>query len=378
MSIPATTEAVTFRLVVLLLVTLALVACVPLWAPVVLSAWVAMMARPLLMRFSRAFRGRERAAAALTILLVLVVFLPIIGGALSLAGGAVDLAGKMSQSKGGVQGALVAAVSGGEGESGLDLAELLRSPSKALPLIQEHGAQAMKIAASVAGAAAHVVIGLFLFFLGAYAFLVDGPKAYAWLEAHLPIPAHHTRRLRDAFHETGRGLFVGVGLTGLSQGVVATITYVALGVPRALVLGMLTCVASLIPSVGTGLVWVPLAIGLALSGRTTAAIVLAVVGVGFISTIDNVLRPIFARYGNLQLPTYALLISIFGGLAVFGAWGLVLGPLLVRMAKEALILLREDKLEARRREASAVTGGESVVDRAVDRAGALAGRTDDE
>ena len=126
------------------------------------------------------------------------------------------------------------------------------------------------------------------------------------------------------------------------QGVLATITYVALGVPRALVLGMLTCVASLIPSVGTALVWVPVAGGLALAGRTAPAVVMALVGVFVIGTVDNFLRPVFARFGKLELPTFVLLTSIFGGLAIFGTWGVILGPLFARLAKEALVLARED------------------------------------
>ncbi|MDB4992681.1 MAG: hypothetical protein JWM74_113 [Myxococcaceae bacterium] len=378
MSIPAITEAATFRLVVAALVVLAVLTCVPLWAPVVMSAWVATMARPLLLRFSKALRGRERAAAVLTMMLVITMLVPIVIGALSLASGVSELASKVSQSQGGVSGALIAAVSG-ERDT-VSLKDLMSAPARVVPLIQEHGAQAMKIASGIAGAAAHAIVGLFIFFLGAYTFLVEGQATYAWIEAHAPIPVHHTRRLRDAFHETGRGLFIGVGLTGLSQGVVATITYLALGVPRALVLGMLTCIASLIPSVGTGLIWVPVAIGLALSGRTTPAIILALVGVFLISTIDNVLRPIFARYGKLALPTYGLLIAIFGGLTIFGPWGLVLGPLALRMAKEALILLRMEKLQGRRAAGQAVgaVADESVLVGSVDEDRALAGGADDE
>ena len=377
MSIPAITEAAAFRLIVTALVVLAVLTCVPLWAPVVLSAWVATMARPLLQRFSKALHGRERAAAVLTMFLVIAMLVPIVLGVLSLASGVGELASKVSQSQGGVSGALVAAVSGDRDT--VSFKELATAPAKVISLIQEHGAQAMKIASGIAGVAAHAVVGLFIFFLGTYSFLVEGQATYAWIEAHAPIPAHHTRRLRDAFHETGRGLFIGVGLTGLSQGVVATITYLALGVPRALVLGMLTCVASLIPSVGTGLIWVPVAVGLALSGRTTPAIILALVGVFFISTIDNILRPTFARYGKLALPTYALLISIFGGLTIFGPWGLVLGPLSLRMAKEALILLRMEKLQARRAAAQAVgaVDGSVLVDD-VDESRALDDGADDE
>ncbi|MGZ5970726.1 MAG: AI-2E family transporter, partial [Polyangiales bacterium] len=111
--------------------------------------------------------------------------------------------------------------------------------------------------------------------------------------------------------------------------------------------------AALIPSVGTGLVWVPVAIGLALSGRTTAAIAMGAIGVLVIGTVDNIVRPSFSRYGQLRLPTFLILVAILGGFAIFGPWGLILGPLSIRMAMEALSLLRESRAdEARARELS--------------------------
>ena len=141
-----------------------------------------------------------------------------------------------------------------------------------------------------------------------------------------------------------------MGLTGLAPGIVARITYFARGVPRAFVLGLLTCITSVIPSVGTALVWVPVAVGLALAGKTLAAVIMGTVGLVVIGTVDNVLRPVFARFGRLELPTFVLLTSIFGGLAMFGTWGLLLGPLSARLAKEALMMARLDRLRDRRAE----------------------------
>ena len=107
-----------------------------------------------------------------------------------------------------------------------------------------------------------------------------------------------------------------------------------------------TILVSLIPSVGTALVWVPVAAGLALTGRLVAAAVLAAVGLLIVSTVDNLLRPVLARYGHLHLPTYVVFLAIFGGLALFGAAGLVLGPLLVRLGAEAAAIAREEGLTA--------------------------------
>ncbi len=340
-----------FRWTVLLLVLAAAAAFLPLWAPLVLAAWVAVMARPLLMRIAKAIGGRHRAAGALVVVLVMVMLVPLGAGVVSLTRGAAEL-GKNVMSSTGAKSALIAVVSGGQGDGGGGggIFDALKSPQKLMSLVQEHGAQAAQIASGIAGAAAEALLGLFIFFYAVYVFLVDGAAQYEWFEKHAPLELAHTRRLVAAFNETGRGLFIGVGLTGFTQGVVATITYFALGVPRALVLGLLTCVASLIPSFGTALIWVPVAIWLALAGKMGSAAIMAGVGVVVISTVDNVMRPVFARFGNLELSTFVLLTSIFGGLAIFGTWGLILGPLFARLAKEALKMAREDRLHDKRAE----------------------------
>jgi predicted PurR-regulated permease PerM len=345
-------QVTAFRWMVLLLVGAAAAVFVPFWAPLVLAAWAAVMARPLLMKTAKLTGGRHRAAGALVVLLVAMLFVPLVASVISLSRGALELGHNIAQSRG-AKSALIAVVSGGDQSGQGDAASILQSPQRIFALLQEHGAQAASLLTGIASLATDALLGFFVFIYAVYVFLVDGPSLYEWAEKHAPLEIEHTRRLVAAFNETGRGLLVGVGLTGLAPGVVASITYVALGVPRALVLGLLTCIASLIPSVGTALVWIPIAIGLALAGKTVAAIIMTAVGVLVIGTVDNVLRPVFSRFGNLELSTFVLLTAIFGGLAVFGPWGLLLGPLLARLAKEALIMARIDRLRDKRAEVDA-------------------------
>ena len=94
--------------------------------------------------------------------------------------------------------------------------------------------------------------------------------------------------------------------------------------------------------VGTALVWVPIALGLFLAGHTLKALILVALGLGVISVIDNLLRPIYARMGSLKMPMVLLFVAVFGGLAAFGTWGALIGPLLVRLAMEALALSKGD------------------------------------
>jgi predicted PurR-regulated permease PerM len=303
----------------------------PLWSPLVLGAWTGVMMRPLARRLAHRFGGRHRAAAALTIALLVLILTPFVIVGISLVEGANELVRKLHQSPDSLN-ALKSLVGDGNGGSGsLD-------PKS---LVQQHKSEAWAFAQQAMGALAEVVIGLFVGLYGTYVFIVDGPRFGQWMELHAPITIPHLRRLGAAFMETGRGLLVGIGLTALIQGAFATIAYLVLGVPRPFVLGLLTALAGLIPTVGTSLVWVPVSAGLALSGRTGAAIAMAVIGVAVISTIDNVVRPVLARYGSLQLPTFVVLVSMFGGIALVGASGLILGPLLVRLAVEALSIARE-------------------------------------
>lgn len=337
--LPPRRQVQAFQATALVLVVAALATFVPLWAPLVLAAWVASMARPLLAKIENVTRGRTAAAGGIVVALVLALLVPLTIAVLSLSRGAFDLAHAVLSSSN-AKNALEQIVSGGQAAEGSQILDTLKSPERIVALAREHGAEAMQILGGIAGAFAGALLGLFVFLYAVFVFLVDGPAQYAWLEDHAPFDAAHTRRLAAAFQETGRGLFVGIGLTGLAQGLVATGAYLALGVPRALVLGMITCVASLIPSVGTALVWVPVAAGLAIVGKTGSAAILVGIGVFVIGTVDNVLRPVFARFGDLDLSTFVLLVSIFGGLAMFGAWGLLLGPLFARLAKEALVVLR--------------------------------------
>jgi predicted PurR-regulated permease PerM len=111
----------------------------------------------------------------------------------------------------------------------------------------------------------------------------------------------------------------------------------------------LTTFAALIPSVGTGLVWAPLTALLFLSDRSGAGIALLVLG-SSISVVDNFVRPWLSRHGHLNLPTFVLFVSMLGGISAFGPWGLLLGPLAVRLSVEALAIWRDEHDRAQERE----------------------------
>ena len=313
----------------------------PFGAWVLLATWTAIFARRLHRPLSRFLGGRPRIAALLLMVMLVLLVVPAVVLLTLLVVDAVALVQRLMATRR-VQEILEQLVSSQNGAP--------RSPSDLVSLVMSQAERAWAIGQQIAGTAAQMVIGLVIFIAGTYAMLVDGERWYRWGEAHAPISAQTLRRLANAFVETGRGLLIGLMGAGLAQAIVATILYVAIGVPQPYALGFLTLVFSVVPAVGTALVWVPIAAGLALTGRPVAAAVLAIAGLALIGTIDNLVRPYLARRGHLQLPTYVVLVAMFGGIVIMGAWGVLMAPLVVRLAKETLAILREQREQREPRE----------------------------
>lgn len=311
---------------------------------IALALWLGLYARRVHDPLTRKLNGRSALSATLTVSLLLVIALPIAAVVTSIIVDAIALVRQLMNSE--QSHALLVKLVQGTGEPSTEdkVGELSATASSAIDLLMSQGDRAWGIVQQVAGAAARFVIGLLVMVTGMYGVLTSGPAWYAWAERHLPLAPLHLRRMGDAFVETGRGLWFGIVGAGLAQSIVATIAYLVLGVPSALALGMLTLLFSVIPAIGTALVWAPVAAGLAVTGRTGAAIALAVIGVAVIGSVDNVARPWLARRGKLALPTWLVLIGMFGGIELIGGWGLLLGPLALRLAKEALVLWRESVL----------------------------------
>jgi predicted PurR-regulated permease PerM len=316
-------------------VALALLVLVPLWAPLVFAVWTAVLLHSFTGKLARLVRCRAIAAAVATALVALLLVplgVLLVSLVMSVSALVRELlaSAKMRQA---IEVLLSSDPNGGDRPLGV---------ARWVELAQAHGAMALRAGQRFAGAGAWALLVLLVFFVTLYQCLAQGGVMWAWIKEHLPLRSQTTSRLAAAFVETGRGLIVGAGLTSLLQATVATMLFAALGVPRAIVLGAMTFVASIIPVVGTSAVWLPVAIGLGLRGDYARATILLLVGALGIGTVDNVTRPIFQKWGGkLDLPAFLLFLAAFGGLKAFGPAGLALGPLTLRMAREVLAIARE-------------------------------------
>lgn len=172
----------------------------------------------------------------------------------------------------------------------------------------------------------NAVLMLYLTFF----FLRDGPRLIQMLIQSLPLGDAREIRLFEKFAEVCRATVKGSLVVALVQGGIGGIAFWILGIEGAFLWGTLMVILSLLPAVGSALIWAPAAIWLFVSGAWIKGIVLIVVGVLVIGMIDNVLRPILVGR-DTKMPDYLVLISTLGGISLFGLSGFVMGPVLAAL-----------------------------------------------
>jgi predicted PurR-regulated permease PerM len=141
-----------------------------------------------------------------------------------------------------------------------------------------------------------------------------------------PFTHSETSHLFHRAAETIRGVFYGTIITAAVQGTLGGLLFWLVGLPNPLFWGVVMALLSVIPVLGAFVIWVPAAAYLAMTGAWVQAAVVVAYGGIVIGGIDNVLYPVLAG-GRLRLHTVPVFISIVGGLIVFGAAGLIIGPL---------------------------------------------------
>jgi predicted PurR-regulated permease PerM len=188
----------------------------------------------------------------------------------------------------------------------------------------------------VAGTTFSAALTFFFTVMTAFFVLRHWPTILAAAERMLPLHPMHTRVVLAEFEQVGKEVFVGTVLTGLIQGLLAGIGYGLGGVPEVGLLATLTALCSLVPALGTLLVWVPVGLGLILSGRAAAGVFELVWGALVTGVlVDYVIRPRLVGRGE-HIPTLVTFISLFGGVELFGVIGLIIGPVIAAVAMALL------------------------------------------
>jgi predicted PurR-regulated permease PerM len=184
-------------------------------------------------------------------------------------------------------------------------------------------ASASFVTGSVLGLLSLVVTFYLLFY-----FLRDRNLALNWLREMSPLSSAETNRLFARIVDTVEATLYGTVTVAVVQGTLGGLIFWWLDLPQPVLWGLAMGVLAIIPVLGAFVVWIPAAIFLALNGDWTKALILTAWGTIVVGGIDNLLYPLLVK-DRMRLHTIPAFISIMGGLLLFGASGLLLGPLAV-------------------------------------------------
>lgn len=169
--------------------------------------------------------------------------------------------------------------------------------------------------------------------------LRDGMKLSSLISNAFPLASEHKARFMSKFATVVRATIKGNVVVAICQGLLGGLIFWALGIASATLWGTVMAVLSLLPAVGAGLVWGPVAIYFLATGDIAKGLILGSYGILVIGLVDNVLRPVLVGK-DTRLPDYMVLLSTLGGLSMFGVSGFIAGPLVAVLFLVAWDLFR--------------------------------------
>jgi predicted PurR-regulated permease PerM len=174
----------------------------------------------------------------------------------------------------------------------------------------------------------NMAVQTLIMFISLFFLLTDGPRLVAWIDRVVPLEPGEFRELVEDLRRTGAAVLFSMTATAVIQTAVAFVGYLIAGVPHAPFFGLVTLMLSPFPVVGGSLP--PLAVSLLLlaDGHPGSALFLAIWGVVAVGPMDHIMKPLLMR-GAVELHFGVIFFALIGGLAVFGAIGLIAGPLIV-------------------------------------------------
>jgi predicted PurR-regulated permease PerM len=306
----------------------------PLFGAVLWAVVFAIVCAPLFRWLRRAFGGRGSLAAAATlVLIVVVVIVPMIFLSASMVREASELYQRVK--------------SGGLGNYVQGSFDLL--PSWMVKLLEQLGMPDIesvqsRLTDSIAQASQFIAVQAlnigqntleFIVSLGVMLYLLffllrDGEALYARLRAAVPLRAERQRPLFEKFTVVVRATVKGNVVVAIIQGLLGGLIFWILGIRGAVMWAVVMALLSLLPAIGTALVWLPVALYFLVTGAVWSGVILILFGVFVIGLVDNALRPVLVGK-DTKMPDFLVLISTLGGIAVFGPNGFVIGPLIAAL-----------------------------------------------
>jgi predicted PurR-regulated permease PerM len=300
---------------------------------VLLAAIFSGLTYPLYVRFTAQLGGRNRLAAVITLLMVLVLVLGPLATVLAVGANEAIRMGQNVVPR--LQQLVIepgAVLQRLQGLPGYSLLEPYRGEiiAKIGELVGETGTLLFSAFSATTRATALFVFNLFVLLYSMYFFLTGGPTLLRSVLSVVPLSDLDKARMLEKFVSVTRATLKGTILIGTTQGVLSGLAFWAVGIDGAIFWGTVMTVLSIIPGIGGALVWVPASIVLAVTGEPVRAVGLAVFCGLAVGTIDNVMRPRLVGR-DTEMHDLMIFFSTLGGLRLFGVTGFILGPVLAAL-----------------------------------------------
>lgn len=324
---------------ILLLLFLQLVA--PFVEAIILAAIFSAISRPIYNVMLRVTRGRDSLAAMISVfILIVLVLIPILFLLAIIAEEAASVAAAIAP--------WIDAEIGMLQRAGLDTIPL---PSWLEPyrgdLISRIGAAASAAGSYMASALGHIsqgavelFIGLFVMLYTTFYFFLQGPQLARTLMGYMPISEVQRQRILTIGLSVSRATIKGTLIIGVLQGGLCGLGFAVAGIPSAVFWAAMMAILSVVPGIGTSLVYVPAAAYLGFTGEYLSAILLLVWCGGVVGNLDNILRPRLIGQ-DTKMPDLLILLSTLGGIGVYGASGILIGPIIAGLLLTVLSIYSE-------------------------------------
>ncbi len=283
--------------------------------------------------FVKITRGHNRISAFMTSLFGIIIFALLFIGIVGLIANEATSLFQDSRESGGAYlnyiDPVVVKINDNAFLSSLGFENLISSESISRS-ISQLGQGAFGILQKTYQGVAHFLFMVLIMFFTLYYFLVGGKDLVKKIMFLSPLRDSHEKLLVEKFISISRATVKGTLVVGLVQGGIGGITLALVGVPSAITWGIVMVFLSLIPMLGTSLIWFPAGVIMLLMGNIWQGIVILSVGFGVISIIDNFLRPELVGK-DTQMHPLVVFFATLGGISLLGFLGFIIGPIIVAL-----------------------------------------------
>ena len=191
------------------------------------------------------------------------------------------------------------------------------------------------------GSASRVALNLSVALIGLFYLLPRPERTWDLVRPYIPFSERNVDQLRQRFRDVTASTLIGTGLSAATHGTLVSLGFWVAGLPNAAFWGVVTMVFSILPVLGSGMIWGPAAVVLLIQQRPVAAVLLALWGLVVVGNVDYVIRPMVSRRWAHIHPLVTLLGALVG-VPYFGLLGLLIGPLALSYFFLLIAMYREE------------------------------------